>query len=785
MASTPRTAALTRRTAFLATVATACMTSGLLPLGPARAETADHLANRALAVLETHCARCHGGPRFASGSATGDEGGFEHVLDLARLIEEGVIVPARPDGSELLHRVEAGEMPPEEVPTRPSADEIAALRDWIARGAPLPDAEQEPERGFLSAADVERIIAGDLRSQPESRRSHLRYISLAHLHNAGVSAEELAVVYQGLHKLLGSLSWQPAIHVPHRVDAQGLVLRVDLRALGWSRATWDAIIDRDPYAVVHDTADSRFIRSNTRTAVAQVRADWLIAAAAAPPLYHEILDIPLHLEQLERELGIDVAGDVRRHRAVRAGFNGSGVSQHNRVIQRHAIAGDHAGDGGERYYWQSFDFRGSAGERNIFDAPLEFRADGGEIIFSLPNGFQGYMIVDDRGRRIDKAPTEVVADPARPDRTVTNGISCMGCHDRGIIAKKDEIRDHVQANRRAFERRSAHATREILALYPGDDRLRDMFARDRQRFIRALKRAGITGTVEPINASARMFESELDLARAAAELGLRRDELRRALVTRSDLQRTLGALLVAGGTIKRDAFVELFARAAHAIGTGTPLARLSTVHRLAVSCDTGSGRDCLHAGLAFYQGVGVQRDAARAHRFFSAACQRDQAEGCRSLGHLHHRGHGVPRDRARAVQLYRSACTLGSARGCAHAGFLYEGGRGIPVDRFQAAQHYVLACQLGDGGSCHAVAVMLESGQGVRKDRRRALHYLDQACQHGVGATCVRLGHRYRWGRGVTIDWLRSYRYFKRACELGDKNACAQVLDLAKLLDLR
>lgn len=786
--ATARRSATRRAAVFTAAVAAAFMVPIALSvtaipglaIESARAQTADHLANQALAVLKTHCSRCHGGPQVASGE--GDEGGFDHVLDLARLIEKRLIVPGKPDGSELLHLVEAGDMPPAEAPTRPSAEDIAALRQWISRGAPLPGAMREPDRAFVSPADLERVIASDLRSQLATRRPHLRYITLAHLHNAGSSAEELAIVHQGLYKLLASLSWKPQLHIPRGVGSQGLILRVDLRALGWSRAIWDWIIERDPYAVIHDSADSRYIRRATRATVAQVRADWLISAAAAPPLYHEILDIPTQLGELERRLGLDVARDVQRHRAMRAGFNGSGVSQHNRVIERHDL-------GHDRYYWQSFDFRSSAGERNIFAVPLEFRPDGGEIIFSLPNGFQGYMIVDERGRRIDKAPTEVVADPRRPDRAVTNGISCMGCHDRGIIPKKDEIRDHVLANRRAFERRSVPATRDILALYPPGDRLRAMFARDRKRFARAMKRAGITGKVEPINASARMFEAELDLVRAAAELGLPPEALRRRLqrapASRSDLQRELGALLVPGGTIARDAFVELFPTAARRIGVGTPRSRLSTAHRLAVSCDTGSGRDCLQAGLAYYRGVGVRRDPARARRLLRAACQRDQSEGCRFSGHLYYRGHGVARNRARASQLYRRACKLGSAQACAHAGFLFSGGRGIAADPFQAAQHYVLACQLGDGPSCRAVSLQLETGQGVRQDRKRAIHYADLACQHGVIRSCTRLAHRYRWGRGVTIDWLRSYRYFKRACDLGDKDACAQVLDLAKLLDLR
>ena len=63
----------------------------------------------------------------------------------------------------------------------------------------------------------------------------------------------------------------------------------------------------------------------------------------------------------------------------------------NRVVERHA----------SRYgaYWKSYDFAGNTGTQNIFTHPLDFTQDGGEIIFNLPNGLQGYLIVDASGER--------------------------------------------------------------------------------------------------------------------------------------------------------------------------------------------------------------------------------------------------------------------------------------------------------------------------------------------------------------------------------------------------
>ena len=73
------------------------------------------------------------------------------------------------------------------------------------------------------------------------------------------------------------------------------------------------------------------------------------------------------------------------------------------------------------------------------------------------------MLVNENGRRIDKGPSEIVSDPKRPDRAVENGLSCMSCHVRGIIAKEDQIRPHMEKNPSGFGKGEREA---IAALYP-------------------------------------------------------------------------------------------------------------------------------------------------------------------------------------------------------------------------------------------------------------------------------------------------------------------------------
>src|SRR6185503_9031676 len=122
-------------------------------------------------------------------------------------------------------------------------------------------------------------------------------------------------------------------------------------------------------------------------------------------------------------LRMDTLENIKQERVARAGFNSSGVSRNNRLIERH--------ESGATVYWKSYDFGGNTGRQNLFAQPTgpganadTFLHDGGEIIFSLPNGLQAYLLVDGKGNRIDKGPVAIVSDPKQGDRQVTNGISC-------------------------------------------------------------------------------------------------------------------------------------------------------------------------------------------------------------------------------------------------------------------------------------------------------------------------------------------------------------------------
>jgi hypothetical protein len=116
----------------------------LLAFGPAAAlrgsDSPPRVASAVRAVFSAKCARCHG-PDVAR-----PKGRFGYVLDLGRVAANPeMVVPGKPDESELWELIRRGEMPPEDSPSGPlTAEQKEAVRAWIAAGAPADTGQVSP-----------------------------------------------------------------------------------------------------------------------------------------------------------------------------------------------------------------------------------------------------------------------------------------------------------------------------------------------------------------------------------------------------------------------------------------------------------------------------------------------------------------------------------------------------------------------------------------------------------------------------------------------------------------
>ena len=585
------------------------------------------LAYEVKGILDTHCGKCHG-----VGGARTDDMSF---ISFEALMEGGTVVPGEPDKSTLYTTIVEGDMPKKAREKFPQA-QLDSIKKWIEDGAvEWPDNGTRPPKPPITHQQIANLILADLQKQPERERPFIRYFTLSHLHNAGESPSTMHNYRTALSKLVNSLSWDREIHNPIPIDKDKTILRIHVRDYDWTREIWDAISGQiqiqdllkrqelrnwrpdlrqarranlneiDPedevesYPYIIDFGNPAFpeIRKLTTTDVSYIRADWFIAKAVKPALYHVILALPQTDFELEKILRVNVTQNIEiaaGKRIWRAGFLKSGVSDFNRIVERHKSP--------YGAYWKSYDFSSNKLQQDIFNFPLgpvtlldedgeqifeddargdptAFEHAGGELIFNLPNGLQGYFLANKDGNRIFRAPLTIVRDRENPKTPIiSNGISCIRCHTKGMRAFKDragELRLSIQGGIKIkgkifkdvpdeeifkkADRQGQHA----LRLYATAAVMNKLVEEDISRFEAAMEKTGaVIGNPqeknrEPIAELGDRFEEDLDIRRAAGELGFSAKKLKDQILAQEELQE-LGLGVLVDGVVPREKWEENF-----------------------------------------------------------------------------------------------------------------------------------------------------------------------------------------------------------------------------------
>jgi hypothetical protein len=571
------------------------------------------LVPRVLGVFEADCAKCHdkGGP---------NAGGMDYIMDLDELIATKKVVPKDPENSPVYKRMTSVEspMPPLTEERRPTANDITSVGKWIDECAGV---QSCADQQFITNSEVLTRVSQDLSSGKVgiTKLKFTRYFSFVHLHNAGWCDAEIEPFRQALSKLVNSLSQEVLITAPEAIDEQRLIFRIDISLYKWQEVDpdappqfrlseptfyfrdgdvtsisdeeqreldkrfkdkWDMIADQNPYNIRYLGQLAEKLILDTDTEFPIMQGDSFIDVASRSPLYYDILDIPLRSgklregdpdcignECLETQLGVEILGDIAdeivndSEKVGRAAFRESLVSDFNRVIERHRFQ-----EANNRVFWISYDFAGQTGLQNVNEHPLDFEPDGGEIIFNLPNGLQAYMLTNAVGDRLNEGPLQIVQDESQDDFLVRNGVSCMGCHQAGMITASDDVRfnldmGQVEGN---FNGEEIDA---IKALYPERTTFDSYFAQDTKRFQDALVEAGVDpGTeLEPIITTFLSFDEDVGLRRAASELGMREDDLASNV---GKLSPDLSDLATEGGNVQRKDFTATYAASACILNLG-------------------------------------------------------------------------------------------------------------------------------------------------------------------------------------------------------------------------
>lgn len=566
-------------------------------------QAALQLPARVKQIFRTRCFECHGTARAEAGINVLDPGTYVSA--------DGYVVAGDVDGSHLFDTLTTEDedlrMPRSPLPALPP-DDVEAIRQWIASGATtfpddIPTAIQ-PDRTVIGREYVLQKIVEFVRGLPRDQRRFYRFFSSNHLLTAGATRQDLTLQRQALAKAINHLSWSPDIVVPVVIDEPvASVFAVDIRRLGWLATPWQEVRDGQsdhvsrftlydqllieyPYGLilqdsdVWDELEQIYLQpAGLARPIPWLRVDWLVSTATQFPLYEDLLQLPDNLPELERDLGVHFATHAEAELVHRAGVTVSGVSQNNRVVERHPA----------RFgaYWKSFDFESSRGRQNMFVDPVNFHFAGGEMIWNLPNGLQGYLITDAQGQRINEAPTSIVTDKFASDKVVRNGLACMRCHDRGMKRFADTIRpaflglpDTARADQRA-----------VLALYVARPQMDEHLVHDERRFLTAMEVVlGQPQGREPlIPVSRRFLDAPITLSQAAGELGLSDSGVLADVFRLPEFTQLGLAGLTTGGVVRRDTWEDYFDRVVRRLGLGRPVVPIDGLIRTEHLGDASAG----------------------------------------------------------------------------------------------------------------------------------------------------------------------------------------------------
>lgn len=566
-----------------------------VPKDPPAIKTATvDLSAQVKEVFRVHCFDCHGGTSTKAGV---------RILDWDSLVtKKKKVIPSKPQDSAVYRVISALDqtvMPPQGRPRLGESD-LILIRDWIAAGAaPFPeDLVASPIAPVVKDAGADYVLGQILqhvRTLNVEDRQFVRYFSTNHRMTAGVSRPEIDRQRDALAKAINHLSRERTIVVPQVIDAPlATIFAVDIRQLGWHKQPLSRIVEgrpssassltiydlallEYPYAVINEESTTyatlleeymgpgRFIRP-----IPYLRIDWFVSTVTQPPLYEDFLQLPLDVADLEKQLNIDSAGNLRASLAKRAGMTSSGVSRNNRVVEWHA-----APNGS---YWKSIDTATSKGRENMFRDPVHVEGSGGEMIFSLPNGLQAYFLAAANGRRVDAAPTNIVTDKFAEDKIVRNGLACMRCHIQGMKDFVDNVRPAVEQlpGSPGFNKSS------VLALYPPQADMDKLLEEDRVRFLAAMEKVmGRPDAEEPLApVSHHYIDEPLSLGIVAGELGLSRTGDLAVLFRSPKLVRLgLASLGSPGGVARRDMWEDGFHEVIRDLGVGLPVVPLDGLTR--------------------------------------------------------------------------------------------------------------------------------------------------------------------------------------------------------------
>lgn len=173
-------------------------------------------------------------------------------------------------------------------------------------------------------------------------------------------------------------------------------------------------------------------------------------------------------------------------------------------------------------------------------------------------------------------------------------------------------------------------------------------------------------------------------------------------------------------------------------------------------------------GGCYLRGIGMEKDAAEAVKWYRKAADQGNAVAQSILGVCYENGIGVAKDAAEAVKWHRKAAEQGYAGAQCNLGDCYVNGIGVEKDAVEAVKWYRKAAAQGLAEAQCNLGVCYVKGIGMEKDAVEGVKWCRKAAEQGLARAQYGLGSCYLKGIGIKKDAAEGVKWYRKAAEQGD-----------------
>jgi len=135
----------------------------------------------------------------------------------------------------------------------------------------------------------------------------------------------------------------------------------------------------------------------------------------------------------------------------------------------------------------------------------------------------------------------------------------------------------------------------------------------------------------------------------------------------------------------------------------------------------GNAKAQNYLGLAYLNGIGIEKDIPQAYNYIAKAASKNYANAQYNLGRLYKYGIGCELSFTKAVDWFKTAAANGNQRAAYSLGYMYYKGYGVPQDYKQAVSWFTRS---SDPMAQHFLGVCYYFGYGVAINETKAIEIL-------------------------------------------------------------